>query len=45
VALRLPGVDQHGQIVDVYFSARRNADAARRFLAGAVASHGAMARW
>jgi len=33
-------IDQHGQIVDVYFSARRNAAAARAFFARAIATTG-----
>ena len=30
-------VDQYGQVIDIYLSARRNADAARRFFAQALA--------
>jgi transposase-like protein len=33
-------IDQHGQIIDVYLSARRDIQAARRFFAGALGSHG-----
>ena len=32
-------VDQHGQIIDVYVSRRRNTEAARRFFDGALADH------
>ena len=32
-------VDQHGQVVDVYVSPRRDAAAARRFFAVAIAAH------
>jgi transposase-like protein len=32
-------VDQHGQAIDVYVSRRRNAEAARRFFARALAGH------
>jgi transposase-like protein len=31
VALRLPAVDQYGQVIDILVSARRGADAARGF--------------
>ncbi len=34
-------VDQHGQIIDVYVSARRDVPAARRFFAAALGVHGA----
>jgi transposase-like protein len=34
-------VDQHGQIIDVYVSARRDTRAARRFFATAIGVHGA----
>jgi transposase-like protein len=34
-------VDQHGQIIDVYVSARRDTHAARRFFTSALAGHGA----
>jgi transposase-like protein len=34
-------VDQHGEIVDIYVSARRDTAAATRFLARAIATHGA----
>lgn len=34
-------VDQHGQVVDVYVSPRRNIAAARRFFTGALIAHGA----
>jgi transposase-like protein len=40
VALRLPGVDQHGQIIDVYVSLRRDSSAARRFFTAALKVHG-----
>src|ERR671912_1600939 len=33
-------IDQHGQIVDVYFSERRNAAAAQEFSARAIAETG-----
>ena len=33
-------IDQHGQIIDVYVSARRNTDAARRFFTTAIRDHG-----
>jgi transposase-like protein len=33
-------VDQHGQVVDVYVSARRDIAAARRFFTTALAAHG-----
>ena len=33
-------VDQHGQVIDVYVSARRDVAAARRFFAPALVSHG-----
>jgi transposase-like protein len=32
-------VDQHGQVIDVYVSARRDIAAARRFFAAALAAH------
>jgi transposase-like protein len=32
-------VDQHGQVIDVYLSGRRNTEAARRFFDGALAEH------
>ena len=34
-------VDQHGQVIDVYFSKRRDMGAARRFFRAAVGAHGA----
>jgi transposase, IS6 family len=34
-------IDQHGQIIDVYVSRRRDSRAARRFFATALRSHGA----
>jgi len=37
-------IDQDGQVVDVYFSARRNAAAARAFFERAIASTGVMPR-
>jgi transposase, IS6 family len=33
-------IDQHGQIIDVYVSARRDTRAARRFFATALRTHG-----
>lgn len=33
-------VDQHGQVIDVYVSARRDVLAARRFFAAALRAHG-----
>jgi transposase-like protein len=33
-------VDEHGQVIDVYVSARRDLPAARRFFGRAVAAHG-----
>src|ERR1700704_1751566 len=33
-------IDQHGQIIDVYVSARRDTRAARRFFTGALKDHG-----
>jgi len=33
-------VDQHGQVIDVYVSARRDIAAARRFFSAALAAHG-----
>jgi transposase-like protein len=36
-------VDQHGQVIDVYLSKRRDIGAARRFFAAAVGAHGAPA--
>jgi transposase-like protein len=33
-------VDQHGQIIDVYISARRDTRAARRFFTSALRAHG-----
>ncbi len=36
-------IDQHGQIIDVYVSARRDTRAARRFFATALRAHGAPA--
>ena len=33
-------VDQYGQIIDVYVSARRDMNAARRFVATAIRAHG-----
>jgi len=33
-------VDQHGQVIDVYVSKRRNLDAARRFFTAALSAHG-----
>ena len=33
-------VDQHGQVIDVYVSARRDIAAARRFFRTALAAHG-----
>jgi transposase-like protein len=33
-------VDQHGQVIDVYVSARRDIAAARRFFTAALAAHG-----
>ncbi len=33
-------VDQHGQVIDVYVSARRDISAARRFFTAAIAAHG-----
>jgi IS6 family transposase len=40
VAVRVPAVDQYGQIIDVYVSARRDARAARRFFMMALRAHG-----
>jgi transposase-like protein len=34
-------VDQHGQVIDVYLSQRRDLGAARRFFRAAVGAHGA----
>ena len=34
-------VDQHGQVIDVYVSVRRDIAPARRFLTAALAAHGA----
>jgi IS6 family transposase len=34
-------VDQHGQVIDVYVSARRDIAAARKFFTAAVVAHGA----
>jgi transposase-like protein len=36
-------VDQHGQVIDVYLSRRRDSGAARRFFAAALRAHGAPA--
>jgi len=33
-------VDEHGQVIDVYLSMRRDMTAARRFFAGALSAHG-----
>jgi len=33
-------VDQHGQVIDVYVSVRRNTAAAARFFRSAIGSHG-----
>ena len=33
-------VDQHGQVIDVFISARRDIDSARRFFTAAMAAHG-----
>jgi len=33
-------VDQHGQVIDVYVSRRRNTEAARRFFDRALVDHG-----
>ena len=33
-------VDQYGQIIDVYVSAKRDTNAARRFFATAIRAHG-----
>lgn len=33
-------VDQHGQVIDVYLSAKRDISAARRFFTNALISHG-----
>ena len=33
-------VDQSGQVIDVYVSAKRDTDAARRFFATAIGAHG-----
>lgn len=33
-------IDQHGQVIDVYVSKRRDAHAARRFFTNAIAGHG-----
>ena len=33
-------VDQHGQVIDVYLSAKRDISAARRFFTNALSSHG-----
>ena len=33
-------IDDHGQVIDVYVSKRRDAVAARRFLSGAIRNHG-----
>ncbi|MCP4966051.1 MAG: DDE-type integrase/transposase/recombinase [bacterium] len=33
-------VDQHGQVIDIYVSKRRNIAAARHFFATALSSHG-----
>jgi IS6 family transposase len=41
VALRYRAVDQHGQIIDVYVSPRRDTRAARRFFETALGAHGA----
>ena len=36
----LQAVDQYGQIIDVYVSAKRGTNAARRFFASAILAHG-----
>lgn len=36
-------VDQHGQVIDVYVSARRDTAAAQRFFRAAIAGHGSPA--
>jgi transposase-like protein len=36
VAIRLPSIDQFGQVIDVFVSRRRDANAARRFLERAM---------
>jgi IS6 family transposase len=36
MALRLPAIDQHGQVIDVLVSTRRDAAAARRFFTRAL---------
>jgi IS6 family transposase len=36
MALRLPAIDQFGQVIDVLVSARRDADAAHRFFERAI---------
>ena len=33
-------IDQHGQVIDVYMSSRRDTTAATRFFAGAITTHG-----
>jgi IS6 family transposase len=33
-------IDEHGQVIDVYVSTRRNLTAARRFLTSALGAHG-----
>ena len=40
MAVRVPGVDQYGQIIDVYVSPRRDIRAARRFFTTALDAHG-----
>jgi len=35
-----PAVDQHGQIIDVYVSRKRDVKAATRFFTGAIRAHG-----
>lgn len=38
MAVRVPAIDQHRQVIDVLVSARQDADAARRFFRRAIAT-------
>ena len=38
-------VDQHGQVIDIYVSNRRNTAAARRFFNTVLGDHGRLKAW
>ena len=40
LVLRLPAVDQHGQVIGVYMARQRDIDSARTFFGPALAVHG-----